>query len=516
MDKCSTDLSVQQAVIEANIHDTIGQLIEVLEVRRTELIGQLHETIQRKLKNLAVQRDGLETIQAQLSSSLDFTRESLKTSNQEEVLMMKTNIVNQVTPFPPDILEPNTEADVKFLASPDITDKCQTYGQVFSPESPDPSKCQATGDGLEVAKVGEKSTAVLQVINFKDQPCVESFPSLQCELSSEMTGARLRGSVEKMEQGQYRISYQPTIRGRHQLHIKVEDRHIRGSPFDVMAKLPLDKLGTPIRTIYMVQGPRGVVVNQKGEVVITEAKISMVSIFSRDGERLQSFGSPGSGQGQFMWPLGITTDGDGNILVTDGINCCIQKFTASGQFLSAVGGRGNRPLQFDHPMEVAFNTVNKKVYVADRLNDRVQVLNSDLTFFNKFGKKGSGKGQFMEPHGIACDSAGNAYVADCGNNRIQVFTAEGRFLRAFGKRGHGRGELTFPSGIAIDTNDVVYVSEGDSNHRVSVFTSEGHFLTSFGGEGTEPGKFKYPSGLAVDSSGFVYVCDFDNNRVQVF
>ena len=141
-----------------------------------------------------------------------------------------------------------------------------------------------------------------------------------------------------MEQGQYRISYQPTIRGRHQLHIKVEDRHIRGSPLNVMVKLPLDKLGTPIRTIDGVRGPRGVVVNQKGEVVVTEAgNHCMVSFFSSDGERLRSFGSPGSGQGQFDYPWGITTDGDGNILVADRGNCRIQKFTASGQFLSEVG-----------------------------------------------------------------------------------------------------------------------------------------------------------------------------------
>ena len=517
LDKHCTDISDQQAAIEANIHDNIGRLHEVLEVRRTELIGQLHETIQRKLKNLAIQRDEIETIQAQLSSCLDFTRESLKTSNQEEVLMMKTNIVNQVneltTPFPPDILEPNTEADVKFLASPDVTDMCQTYGEIFSPESPDPSKCQATGKGLEAAMVGEKSTAV---INFDGQPCDKLIKSLQCELSSEMTGARLRGSVEKMEQGQYRISYQPTIKGRHQLHIKVEDRHIRGSPFDVMVKLPLDKLGTPIRTIDGVRGPRGVVVNQKGEVVVTEAGNHVVSFFSPDGERLRSFGSPGSGQGQFDLPWGITTDGDGNILVADRGNCRIQKFTASGQFLSAVGRKGNGPLQFNRPMEIAFNTVNKKVYVADESNDRVQVLNSDLTFFSKFGKSGGGKGQFKEPGGVACDSTGNTYVADYGNHHIQVFTAEGRFLRAFGKYGHGRGELTYPLGITIDTDDVVYVSEGLNNHRVSVFTSEGHFFTSFGREGTEPGKFRFPIGLAVDSSGFVYVCDYDNNRVQVF
>ena len=511
LDNCSTDLFDQQSAIEANIHDNIRQLHEVLEVRRTELIGQLHETIQRKLKNLAIQRVEIETIQAQLSSCLEFTRESLKMSNQEEVLMMKTNIVNQVneltTPSPPDILEPNTEADVEFLTSPNVTDMCQTYGEIFSPKSPDPSKCQATGEGLEVAMVGEKSTAIMQIINFNGQPCDKS---LQCELSSEMTGARLRGSVEKMEQGQYRISYQPTIRGRHQLHIKVEDRQIRGSPFDIMVKLPLKKLGTPIQTIDGVQAPQGVVVNQKGEVVVTEEGKCMVSVFSPDGERLLSFGSPG------YQPWGITMDGDGNILVADRGNCQIQKFTASGQFLSEVGEVGNGPLQFNCPMEIAFNTVNKKIYVVDELNHRVQVLNSDLTFSSKLGKSGSGKGQFKAPGGVACDSTGNVYVTDGENNRVQVFTAKGRFLRAFGKRGHGKGELTRPFGLTIDTDDVVYVSEGRSNHCVSVFTSEGLFLTSFGGEGSEPGKFQFPSGLAVDSSGFVYVCDHGNNRVQVF
>ena len=486
LDKYCTDISDQQAAIEANIHDNIGRLHEVLEVRRTELIDQLHETIQRKLKSLAIQRDEIETIQAQLSSCLNFTRESLKNSNQEEVLMMKTNIVNQMNelsaPFPPDILEPNTKADVKFLASPNVTDMCQTYGEIFSPESPDPSKCQATGKGLEAAMVGERCSVITQIINFDGQPCDKLIKSLQCELSSEMT----------------------------------KGRHIRGSPFDVMVKLPLDKLGTPIRTIDGVQGPRGVVVNQKGEVVVTEADKCMVSVFSPDGKMLQSFGSYGSGQGQFTHPCGISTDGDGNIVVADRGNCCIQKFTVSGQFLSEVGGRGNGPLQFDHPMEIAFSTVNKKVYVVDELNDRVQILNSDLTFFSKFGMRGSEDGQFKRPGGVACDSTGKVYVADGENNRIQVFTAVGRFLQAFGKHGHGKGELTYPFCITIDTNDVVYVSEGRSNHRVSVFTSEGHFLTSFGGEGTESGKFKYPSGLAVDSSGFVYVCDSSNNRLQIF
>ena len=517
LDKYCTDVADQQATIEANIHDTIGRLHEVLEVRRTELIGQLHQMIQRKLKSLAVQRDEMETIMAQLSSCLDFTKESLKTSNQEEVLTMKTNIVARVkeltTPFPPDKLEPNTKADLKFLASLDVTNECQNYGQVCSPESPDPSKCKATGKDLEVAMVGQDSAIVMEAIDFEGEPCVKPIKSLQCELSSEMTGARLMCSVERMEQGQYRINYQPTIRGRHHLHIKVEDQDIRGSPFDIMVKLPCEKLGTLIRAIDRVHRPLGVLVNKKGEVMVTGYK-HIVSVFRPDGEKLLSFGSSGSGQGQFSW--GIATDGVGDIFVVDSDNDHIQKFTANGQFISTVGTQGKGSLQFDSPREIAFNPFNKKLYVADSSNDRVQILNSDLTFFSMFGKKGNGKGQFNLPSGIACDSAGKVYVAERNNHRIQVFTAEGQFLRAFGKHGHGRGELTLPLGLTIDTDDVVYVSEGPDNHRVSVFTSEGYFLTSFGGKGEGPGEFTSPCGLAVDSNGFVYVCDYWNKRIQVF
>ncbi len=81
--------------------------------------------------------------------------------------------------------------------------------------------------------------------------------SLQCELVSEITRATVRGSLKRRGQSQYEISYQPTVKGKHQLHIKVEDQHIRGSPFLVAVKLPVEKLGTPILTIDEVDGPWG-------------------------------------------------------------------------------------------------------------------------------------------------------------------------------------------------------------------------------------------------------------------
>ena len=522
LDRRHEEISDQQAVIEDNIHVTFRRLREVLNVRETEIISQLHQTTQWKLKDLAAQSDQIETILVQLNSCLHFIGESLKTGNEQDVLMMKTNTVNQAkeltTPFQPDFLKPDTEADMVFFTSADMTASCQNYGKILIPRGPpDPSKCHVTYKGVMVAAVGEASTAILHAVNSAEEPCEKTIRSLECELVSEITGTRESCTVERRGVNQYEISYQPTIKGRHQLHIKVEGQHIRGSLFSIAVKSPVEKLNTPILTIDNLKYPCGVVINQRREVLISEDTGSCVSVFSPCGVKLRSFGRKGHGNGQFNNPIGVAVDGEGNILVADCRNHSVQKFTSEGKFLTSVGTKyteGSGPLQFSEPCDIALDASINKVYVLSRGNHHVQVLNSDLTFSSTFGKEGSGKGQFDTPYGIACDSTGKVYVADTNNHRIQVFTAEGKLLRMFGKRGQGKGELYTPKRIAIDTSGLVYVSER-GNNRVSVFTPEGQFVHSFGMKGPS-GNYGYPYGLAVDDSGVVYVCGYGHNCVQVF
>ena len=442
------EISDQQAAIEANIHSAFRKIHSILDARKTELISQLHQITQRKLKGLAVQRDQLETTLARISSCLGFMRDSLK-SNQADVLMMKKNTSKQAkeltTTFPPDMLKPNIEADMIFSALEYISAACQNYGQVSSLDMPDPSKffVTCTDKGMQLAVVGETSTAVLQAIDFKGRPCKEPDILSEIELLSELTGTRTRGSIVRTGQTQYKISYQPTIKGRQQLHVKVNDKHIRGSPFTLNVKSSVEKLGTPLLMLSGVRKPYGISINQSGEAVVSEKEAHCVSVFSPSGKKLRSFGKHGSGQGQFDSPSGVTVDSDGNILVADSNNHRIQKFTAEGQFIAEVGTKGNGRLQFNKPYYITVNVGNNKVYVTDN-NDRVQVLNSDLTYSCTFGKYGRDKGGFDYPYGIACDSTGKVYVADCYKHRIQVFTAEGEFLSMFGKRGEYRGELKKP------------------------------------------------------------------------
>ena len=484
LDTRSGEISDQRADIEANIHNKIQRLYEFLDGRKTELVGQLHRITQRKLKDLAIQRDQIETTQVQMNSCLDFVREILNTGNHGEVVNMKTRIVKQMneltSAFQPDTLKPNTEADITFSVSPDVTAVCQNYGKVYAAGDPDPSKCHATGKSLEEAVFGEKSFFHFNAVNFKDEPCNELLNSLQCELVSEVRGTTVRCSVERTEQNQYDITYQPTISGMHQLHIKVSGRHIRGSPFFIAVKFSFEKFNTPNRIIGGLNSPWGIAVSQSGEVVVSELPNSSVSVFGPDGSKLRSIGIRSSAYGEFSGPCGIALDGEGNILVADYNNHRIQKFTTDGQFLKATG-------QLQYLRDIAYNTTNNKLYVTGK--NWVRILNSDLT--SSIGIQQ----QFNDPWAIACDSSGNVYVVDRGKNCIQVFTAEGQFLRMFSRHSQDEGKLDSPLGIAIDAaSDIVYVSEYDNN-CVSVFTSEGHFVSSFGSYGGGSGNFHHPVGL---------------------
>ena len=515
LDTRSQNIEDQREEIAENIHKTIKKLQDLLETRKMELIAQLDQITQKKLKNLASQRDQIELIQTQLISCRAFVNESLQTGSQGEILAMKKPVVKQIkeitADFEPNVLAPQEQADMKFFGSPDLPLTCQQFGKVCA-HLVSPEKCYAIGKGFEAAVVGEETTVLMHAVDVDGRECDKPLENVKCKLSSEANDVVVKCKVEK-KNSQYEVSYQPTHRGKHQLSIRVEGVHIRGSPFTVVAIPRIDPL---ITVIEGVSQPWGVTVGDSGEIVVAERKAlyHCVSTFAQNGERIGTFGAMGSARGKFNHPTSVAFDSVGNFLVVDGDNHRIQKFTAEGNFTTAVGRKGNEDMEFELPVGIGFNPTNKKVYICDRRNHRVQILNEDLTFSSSLGSRGSGDGQFNCPWDVAFDSSGSVCVADSGNHCIQVFTQEGKFLKKFGKRGRGEGELNLPSSVCIDSNDIVYVTELD-NHRVSIFTSQGKFIRSFGTKGTKLGEFNKPRGIAVDRSGQIYVSDTNNNRVQI-
>ena len=113
------------------------------------------------------------------------------------------------------------------------------------------------------------------------------------------------------------------------------------------------------------------------------------------------------------------------------------KFTPDGKLIMSWGGPGTDPGQFNIVHNIATDA-DGFVYVADRENDRVQVLDGNGKYETQWNNLhrpcalcacGGGKqpnfiigelgpgietGKFLAPHGLALDSRGDIYVGEVG------------------------------------------------------------------------------------------------------
>ena len=315
--------------------------------------------------------------------------------------------------------------------------------------------------------------------------------------------------------GVYQVICNPVIRGHHQVIVRALGVQLKQSSFVIPFNPYTDQVITPNRTIYALNRPLGVAVHDDGRIVVSEYGSYIVSVLSKEGKKLRSFGK-GTNNITFSQNFGLAITDDGYILVADYGNHRIQKISMDGQYVTSVGSNGTEPLKFNGPTGIAISSVKKRIYIAEHSGHRVQVLNSDLTFCRVFGKEGMGNGEFKYPRNIAIDSEGLVYVADYNNHCIQKFTHDGKYLSQFGKEGTGPGQLKSPSGITIDNAGLVYVSE-INNSRVSVFTTDGAFVRTFGEKGINEDQFNRPNiGMTFDKDGLLYISDDGNNRLVVY
>src|SRR5574338_360536 len=217
--------------------------------------------------------------------------------------------------------------------------------------------------------------------------------------------------------------------------------------------------------------------------------------------------------GLFSFPQDLALDSGGNVYVTDYGNRRIQKFDNDGNFLHTWGTKGSGNGQFQVPSGIAIG--KDFVYVVDNELNRVQKFDTSGKYITQWGSKGTGSGQFLLPQNIAVDPNGDVYVVDTGNSRIEKFSSDGKFLLSWGSGGLENGQFLNPRGIAADSQGSVYVSDS-GNNRVIKIDRDGNSLASWGSQGKTNGNFNNPKDTVVDSEGNVFVVDSSNNRIQKF
>jgi sugar lactone lactonase YvrE len=260
--------------------------------------------------------------------------------------------------------------------------------------------------------------------------------------------------------------------------------------------------------------PADAAVDSKGNVWVVDKANNRIQKFNEKGEYQSKFGTTGSGNGQLSGPAALALDSKGNIWVADTANNRIEKFNEKGEYLSNFGSFGTGNGQFNGPEGIAIDPKGN-LWVSDTYNGRVQKFNESGEFLKVVGSKGSGAGQFGEPTGIDVGTNGNVWIADWLNNRVAEFNESGEFVRQFGSSGTGNGQFNRPDAISADNRGHVWV--GDQNNcRIEGFNESGSYLTQFGSKGSGSGQFifSYPMGIVTDSKGNFWITDTNNNRVE--
>ena len=176
------------------------------------------------------------------------------------------------------------------------------------------------------------------------------------------------------------------------------------------------------------------------------------------------------------------------------------------------GGRGSDKGRFDGPTGIAVDA-NGNVLVADTNNARIEKFSSAGGYLSSMGIKGIGFGQLGAPNGIAIDRAGNIYVADASKHVVEKMAADGTVISEW--KGPSPG-FYGPRRIAIGGDGSIYVVD-QGRTRIVKFNPDGQVLTTWGSKGNGNGQFDDPTSVAVDSNtNKVYVADPINRRIQVF
>jgi sugar lactone lactonase YvrE len=267
------------------------------------------------------------------------------------------------------------------------------------------------------------------------------------------------------------------------------------------------------KVLFQLAEPYGMAVDSRGSLYVADQKVGAIFIFNTETREVELIKN--KTHAHFVRIIGLVMDDNDRLFVSDPGLHHILIFNSAHKAEDVITDG------LVSPGAMAIDRENRQLYVSDIDLDQVLVYDADsLKLIRKIGTTGHNHelmtpGDFAKPTGLAVDSDGNLYVADTLNNRIEVFDADGKFISTFGKAGDGPGYFGRPKGVAIDSDDHIWVADGMQD-RVQVFNKEAQLLIAFGGHGLLPGQFQGLVGITTDKNNRVFTSELFPGRVQQF
>lgn len=301
----------------------------------------------------------------------------------------------------------------------------------------------------------------------------------------------------------------------------------------------------------------GIAVDKKGNIFIAIRDHNIINRVDTQGNMTLFAGTGESGfsgdggkatDAKLKVPAGLTFDKKGNLYIADRDNHRIRKVDTRGTITTVAGngtagfsGDGGRATDamLNLPSGVAIDD-NGNIYISDRSNDRIRIVNSKgiITTIAGNGMDGykgdSGpatQAQLSRPFGLALDKKGNLYIADRGNNRVRKVNPQGIITTIagdgsfffMGDNGPAyRASIAGPTGVVVDDNGILYIADRNNN-RVRAVDTQGMIRTVAGtgqqdyngdSEVARDTNLYLPFGVALDPDGNLLIADRSHYRIR--
>ena len=264
------------------------------------------------------------------------------------------------------------------------------------------------------------------------------------------------------------------------------------------------------KTLGELHSPRSVAIDSvTNKIYVVEGSIlpyhARVSIFSEAGEYLNSYTHEDL---KALWGIAIHSN---NIYMTNWKEHAVFHFKKETEFrlVGRLGGIGPDIGQFNEPRQLSIST-NGEVYIADRENNRIQVLDSSLHPIKVIKHPSMHK---------PCDvklSTEDMYVLSSEDSPcVHVFTHTGHKIRAIITSGNGM-QVTRPLFFCLFIGESLAISDNFA-HQVKIFSKDGAQLHMLGKQGNQVGMLSYPYGLALTSNLKLAILSLNSNYgLQIF
>ena len=487
------ELETNIAIAKRQVSETAEQMVVKIRESEREAITALEETRLLRIEKLNSAKESVRSLEKQLNQAVEFANSLVQRSSSSDIMQSKKNLKQRFKELS-EVKVPALPVSsfVKFVVI-NVPDSL-TLGSVKTEET---YFLPLTAEGLS-----QKLQAGVQAeIVVRPEISAEELTMSGVEVLIEPADKVASLNACQKSDGNVSVTFVPQVPSSYQITAKLNGNELADSPFVVQVKerrLVVSELllkgETPLK-------PRGIAVNSRGMIAITDSEGHSILIFDKEGTFVRKLGYNENSSEQIK-PVCVSYLNDDEILVAYETNHRIKQFNVqTGNFVKSFGKRGKAKGEFINPVCIFIDS-EERVVVTEYVNSRIQVLTKDLKPLFIFGDSGPEK----LDHPVECVYYRNMFIVSDRNNLcLKVFDSTGKFLYKIADP-----PFTKPWGLCVDKYGNLLACDSYTGGQIKQFTVDGCFT----GKTVTTVNLR-PGGITATPDGRILTTDFSTKKIYI-